>query len=106
MSDEFKIIYQLLSYLREAMKYIQPDDTKLQYEFYGIPREQFEKIFALLVEDGYIAGVKVVRSETGTFIAGRGNARITLKGLEYLEENSIMNKVAGIAKGIYEVIKK
>lgn len=106
MSDEFKIIYQLLLYLREAMRYIQPDDVKLQYEFYGIPREQFEKIFALLVEDGYIAGVKVVRSETGTYIAGRNNARITLKGLEYLEENSVMKEVAGITKGIYEAVKK
>ena len=30
--------------------------------------------------------------------------RITLKGLEYLSENSMMKKAADIAKGVLEVI--
>lgn len=52
----------------------------------------------------YIKGIKVFKDIAGETIVEAKDTRITLQGLEYLQENSIMQKIYKTAKGINEVI--
>ena len=49
------------------------------------------------------SNVRVSTNITGETIVECNNMRITLKGLEYLQENSIMRKIYNAAKGIKEI---
>lgn len=53
---------------------------------------------------GYIKGVTIQKYVTGETNVDAEDIRITLKGLEYLSENSIMQKMYKAAKGITDLI--
>lgn len=63
-----------------------------------------DDIVAMAVEEGLVAGVEVRR-----LVDGRGptvvpiDPRITLKGIQFLEENSLMRRAAQAASGIADV---
>ena len=90
MSEDFKAIYKILSILQKSMDFEEPDMKKISAENLGITRPRREALLRLLTKSGYIEGLEDIR--------------ITLKGLEYLEENSLMQKAARLAKGIAEVL--
>lgn len=101
--DNFKIIYKILKILEKAMDYDELDKSLISAEVLGISQKRWEAIMTMLQDEGYIEGLASVRS-----LGMRGikllDVRITLKGLEYLEENSFMKKAANIAKGISDLI--
>ena len=57
-----------------------------------------------MATEGYITGLSIKRSTDGEICCSVSNPRITLKGLEYLQENSIMQKAANLAKGVADII--
>lgn len=57
-----------------------------------------------MADVGYIKGVSLSRSISGDMMVDAQNIRITLKGLEYLQENSIMQRIYKAAKGIKEIV--
>lgn len=58
----------------------------------------------MMADVGYIKGVRVFADACEeTHIEDKG-IRITLKGLEYLQENSIMQRIYKTARGITEII--
>ena len=77
--------------------------NEISHEELGITRARWERIMEMLASEGYIEGVSIMnvagRAYPGIKING---IRITLKGLEYLEENSLMKKAANLVKGISE----
>lgn len=85
--DNFRVIYRILREMERAMDCDSLDRRKVGPEALGISFNRWACIVLLLNENGYISG-----------------DRITLKGLEYLEENSLMRKAANLAKGIAEVL--
>lgn len=101
--DNFKIIYKILKILEKAMDYDEFDSSLISADAMGISQNRWESIMIMLQDDGYIQGIQYIRS-----IGMRGiklvDVRITLKGLEYLEDNSFMKKAANIAKGITDLI--
>jgi hypothetical protein len=58
----------------------------------------------MLAHNGYVEGISVKRSLDGDIAISLSGPRITLKGLEYLQENSLMRKAAALAKGITDLI--
>ena len=44
------------------------------------------------------------RTVDGSILISSSTPRITLKGLEYLQENSLMKKAAELAKGVADII--
>lgn len=104
--DNFKIIYKILKYLESCMGQEEIDTTPLTAEALHIGQGRLDEIIGMMLENGYIDGVKAksyVNSRT-PIILSLSRAKITLKGLEYLEENSMMKKAAKIAAGIIDVI--
>lgn len=57
----------------------------------------------MMVDVGYIKGVSMKRDITGATRINASDVRITLKGLEYLQENSMMKKVYNAVKGIKDI---
>jgi hypothetical protein len=71
----------------------------------GITEERWGALITMLVENEYIAGVEVteyIAYEHPTIVLD--NPKITLKGLEYLHENSVMKKIFRAAKGIKDIM--
>ena len=58
----------------------------------------------MLSDEGYIKGVNIQGFLDGGMGVNTDNIRITLKGLEYLKENTIMKKIQKTFKGIKEAI--
>lgn len=53
-----------------------------------------------MVDIGYIKGVRVEEGIAKDLLVDADDIRITLKGLEFLQENSIMQRLYKAAKGI------
>lgn len=102
--DNFKIIYRILRQLEKAMDYDELDMDFISAEKFGITEQRWVAIIEMLVKEGYVTGISVKRSADGEICLSISDIRITLKGLEYLQENSLMQKAANLAKGIAEII--
>ena len=83
--DNFKTIYRILSALEKSMDVEDPDWGCISPEQLKISETRWASLMRAIVEAGYIAGVKVVSSKTGTPQVYLIEPRITLEGLEYLE---------------------
>lgn len=103
--DNFRIIYRILKILEKAMELEEFDNSTISAKSLEIPFPLWCRIMKMMVDNGYITGVDV----RNTFDCNYPKAtlirpEITLKGLEYLNENSIMKKIANIGKGIKESV--
>lgn len=102
--DNFKIIYKILSILEKSMDLENFNIELLDYERLKISKERFDKILIMLFEAGYIKGVNVHQWLGGQTEVEFSQIAITLEGLAYLAENSLMKKAYNIAKGISDIV--
>ena len=102
--NNFKVIYQILKYLEEAMDFSEPDYEPIKSEALGLTEERWEAIIMMLLKDGYIEGVIVKDYIRQKKYISEFEPKITLKGLEYLNENGMMKKIVKAAKGIKDTI--
>lgn len=93
-NDMNVVVYKLLAYLYACLKAgVCSNFSDIQSEsgLLNIPKRYWVAVIEELREHGYITGVKITRTQTGPVLLNNG-IRITLKGVEYLEENSWMQK--------------
>lgn len=102
--DNFKAVYKILSSLEAQMDLGEANLDLISPESLGVSRERWNKYLEMMADVGYIKGVAVYRSITGETIVKCDRLQITLKGLEYLQENTIMRKIYNAAKGVKEVL--
>ena len=69
-----------------------------------VSQERWCRYLEMMADVGYIKGVTYRLNVIGETIVDAKNIRITLKGLEYLQENSIMRKFYNTAKGVVDII--
>lgn len=107
MSKDFKAVYKILQYLSRNMGNEDAGYEMIAAETLGIAECRWEQILIELQEEGYIKGLVVTQSLGDYYphIAEPIRPRITLKGLEYLEENSQMKKARQIIEGIVNIVK-
>ena len=105
--NDFKIIYKILKILQESLDYEELDMDRLSAEALGISEPHRKGLFRMLYQDGLIEGVTIkhyTNSRSSTVLINSYRLCITMKGLEYLKENSMMKKCADLAKGIAEIL--
>ena len=102
--DNFKIIYKILSVLEKSMDLENVDIERISSNNLGISQQRWNKYMEMLLDAGYIKGITIQKYVTGETNVDAEDIRITLKGLEYLSENSIMQKMYKAAKGITDLI--
>lgn len=105
--DNFKAVYRILSALKKAMdlpgfdvQQIGHEALGATHEALGATHERWCRYMEMMADVGYITGVEIQRFITGETSVDARDIRITLKGLEYLQENGIMRKLYRAAKGI------
>jgi len=103
--DDFKVIYRILKCLSDSMDNEEFDTESFTAERFGTNENRFHAILVNLQDEGYIKGLTVKRYvRQPLYVQKPICPRITLKGMEYLSENSFMKKAASLAKGILEVV--
>ena len=96
--DYFVIVYQVLKYLYDTLKQgYQPDPDKLTADYLGINRYYWGYIIQSLLDEGFIKGVKIIPTKDGLVASRFEGMQITPKGIQYLFDNSLMEKVKDIA---------
>lgn len=103
--DNFKIIYKILKIIEKSMDLEEFDRNSISRERLELSEPRYNRIMALLVKEGYLTGIEVWNAMDCNYpricIV---RPEITIKGLEYLEDNTFMKKEADIAKGIKEAM--
>jgi hypothetical protein len=102
--DNFKAVYRILSFLKKSEDFDEFDDEFFSPQHFNLTARQFALTLERLIDDGHVKGVSVRFGADGYPEYTLSDPRITTAGLEYLQENSLMQKAARIAKGIREVL--
>ena len=102
--DNFKAVYKILAALEKAMDFPEFDIQQIGPEALGVSTERWARYIEMMADVGYIKGVLLKRDILGELHVEAKNIRITLKGLEYLQENSIMQKLYRAAKGVTDIV--
>lgn len=103
--DNFKAVYKILSHLEKSM------DEEYAYlsacgpEALCVSEQRWIRYLEMMADVEYIKGVRITKDITGTRNADTRDIQITLKGLEYLQENSIMRKIYHATVGIKELVR-
>ena len=80
------------------------DISQISASALGVSEQRWARYIEMMADVGYIKGVSVNEGIAGDLLVNIDDIRITLKGLEYLQENGIMQKMYRAAKGIKEII--
>lgn len=102
--DNFKVIYRILRILEKSMDLEEFDMSCISKEQLDLSEARWCRIMALLVSEGYVTGIESWNSMDCRYPRiCLTRPEITIKGLEYLEENTFMKKAANLAKGIKDI---
>ena len=99
----FKLIYQILTLLDKYLDHEEPDWSKLSAEHFKVTEKRFTHIMLMLYEAGYIDGIEPIPLGGSEYDFKMINPSITLRGMEYLEENTTMKKAYRLLKGIKDI---
>lgn len=100
-NDFFTVAYKILSYLKWCYEDGQtPDPDILNAGTFNIGNVQFGNTLQMLSEHGYISGVRFKNTKMGTTYSALQNAKITIEGLQYLAENTMMKKAYKVFKEV------
>lgn len=104
--DNFVVIYKILKALEASMDFEEFDERLISPEKLGITKERRDKLLIQMQKEGYISGISVVQyvNLASPSVDIPNSISITIKGLEYLAENSLMTKAANLAKGVAEIL--
>lgn len=107
MSKDFTAIYKILRFLDRNNGNEDYDLGTISAEMLEISEAKWEQLLIELQRNGYIDGIVYTKTLEDKFphLAGTLQPRITLKGMEYLEENSFMKKAGRVIMGIKDFTK-
>ncbi len=98
--DYFKIVYVILTELYGCKKQGSRVDLQaISSARFKIPEGYLLDILSDLLDEGYVKGFKILETKTGRCILSLEDILITMKGIEYLQDNSKMKKM-------YEALKE
>lgn len=93
-----KTIYNILKGFEGQLDNVTFDLNLLDYHAYNVTEVRFIRYLQMLINANYIDGIKITPMADGSFYIKAISPTITLKGLEYLAENSMMKKIVKIIK--------
>lgn len=103
--DNFKAIYKMLSALERAMDLPTFSVEDFGLESMKVSSGRLNRYLEMLQDAGLIKGAELYTDVTGEMhLKNPRRIRITLQGLEYLQENTIMKRIYNAAKGVADLI--
>lgn len=107
-NDMEVIMYKILRYLYECMKLgVEPELEQFAWnsKLFDIPQSYWCKIIVTLVRKGYITGFVVVdKTKDAPMLQTDRPFEITFEGVQFLEENSRMQKAKEYCAETFNVI--
>ena len=104
-NDYFVIVYQVLKYLYDCLKAGEkPESAHLAASTYNIPGSYWSYILLSLIHEEYLKGISVRGTKDGPLFGDLQEAVITPKGIEYLFENSLIEKAKKTLKDAKETM--
>ncbi len=99
------VMYRILAYLYWCMKQgIVPDPAQYRPgENLKVPRSYWNQIMLELIENGYVRGFVVTHTYSDVLISDE-HPVVTLAGVQFLQENSMMRKAQRFLKEAKEAI--
>lgn len=107
MNDDFRTIYRILKVLDASLDYEAVDPERISPEALGTTKARRDNLLAMMAEEGLVKGITIrhYKDAAGrTVLVDPAKLSITLKGVEFLKENSMMKKAADAAKGIVDAL--
>lgn len=106
--DYHVIVYQILSYLYVQLKSGEQVDGRLlehDSKYLNINERYWQYIMINLLNDGYISGITISKAwGKDVFISDLDCCQITPKGIEFLTDNSFINKAKDFLKDIKAIV--
>ena len=103
--EDFRIIYRILKFDKQRFKTILVCTKTLSCKTLAVKLLKIHALLQELQDSGHIKGLHIVQYiRQPEHIQQPLRPKITLKGLEYLNENSLMKQAAAFAKGIKEIV--
>ena len=94
--DNFSVIYKILRTLEKAMDCDEFDIKSIGADVLGISENRWLAIMEMLITDGLVTGAKITNYLNNKRLIN-SDMRITLKGLEYLQDNTLMKKAHNLS---------
>lgn len=101
--DNFIIIYKILKSLERAMDFSEFDINEISWEALRISENRWYAIMEMLIKKGYVEGVQVSRYLSGNVQVINSGIHITLDGLEYLNDNTVLKRAIRTFNGAKEI---
>lgn len=99
--DHFKIIYVILTELYECKKANCPINMAvISPQRFQIQDGYLLDILSDLLEEGYVKGFDIINTKTGRCVLSIEDIKSTMKGTEYLQDNSKMKQVYSVLKEV------
>lgn len=93
-NDMYVVMYKIVAYLYDCMKKgVEPDENMLSADALGIPEQYRLDIFEELAVHRYISGA-TVRHFLGGDMLDFDRPRVTMEGVQFAQENTMMAKAA------------
>ena len=102
--DNIYIIYKILKAIESSMDCDEFDYRLISADALGVSENRRLYILRMLIQAGLIDGICVDVGVDGSFMVSKGRPMLTIKGIEYLAENSLMQRAMKMAKGIKDMI--
>jgi len=102
--DNFAAVYRILHALEACMDLEKANIDMFSAQKLGVSQQRWNKYIEMMYDVVYIKGVEITEYISGEKEIYCEDIQITLKGLEYLQENSIMQRIYKTAKGVKDVL--
>lgn len=99
--DMFVVMYKILAYLYDCMKRgVEPKASMLAHDgdMLNIEQSYWARIMKELYDHGYIDGVTIVGTWGPDIVVRLTGPVVTMEGVEFLQENSRMQKALRFLK--------
>lgn len=103
--DYFVIVYQLLKYLYDCLKEgNRPEADHLRAEYFRIPASYWLYILTSLHKEGLVDGIHFVKTKDGIVLSDPTELMIQPKGIEYLFENTLIQRAKKTLSEIKDIV--
>lgn len=102
--DNVQTIYKILRAIESSMDCDEFDHRLISADVLGVSENRRLYILRMLIQAGLIEGLGIDVGVDGSFMVSKGRPMLTIKGIEYLAENSLMQRAMKMAKGIKDII--
>lgn len=104
--EDVEILENYIPDIRDLVQSKDPADILEMIDdlIIDVSEERWKKYIEMMLDCGYIKGVTAKTYVSGCTVVDCQNIQITLKGLEYLQENSMMQKIYKTMEGIKDVV--